>query len=207
MKKLCKHFFICTIICTIWAFPLNVYASNQVNEPSTVVEYDLSSKERADYTLKNKNGEIYYLSIEPLDTTLRINNGTHNITVTKPNYWKAGFIATISSNKFVSVSSPYASAEPLDTTLRINNGTHNITVTKPNYWKAGFIATISSNKFVSVSSPYASAIRGSSRGVTLKKISSTYSKLTFLYNYLQTSSTEGFHAKIVDGSLNCSLIN
>lgn len=160
MKKLCKQFFICTIICTIWAFPLNVYASNQDTEPSTVVEYDLSSNEKADYTLKNKNGEIYYLSIEPLDTTLRINNGTHNITVTKPNYWKAGFIATISSNKFVSVSSPYASA-----------------------------------------------IRGSSRGVTLKKISSTHSKLTFLYNYLQTSSTEGFYAKIVDGSLNCSLIN
>lgn len=50
MKKLCKQFFICTIICMIWAFPLNVYASNQDTAPSTVVEYDLSSNERADYT-------------------------------------------------------------------------------------------------------------------------------------------------------------
>lgn len=84
MKKLCRQFFICTIITfTILAFPQNVSASNQVDEPSSVIEYDLSSNERADYTLKNKKGEIYYLSIEPLDTTRRINNGTHQITVTK----------------------------------------------------------------------------------------------------------------------------
>lgn len=160
MKKLCKQFFICTIICTIWAFPLNVYASNQDTEPSTVVEYDLSSNEKADYTLKNKNGEIYYLSIAPLDTTQRINNGTHQITVTKKERWKAGFITNISSNKFISISSPYASA-----------------------------------------------IKGTTRNIKLQKITSTHSKLSFLYSYLNTSSTEGFNAKIVNGSINYSFIN
>lgn len=160
MKKLCKRIFICIITFTIFSFPQSVHASNQIYESSDVIEYDLSSNERADYTLRNKNGEIYYLSIEPLNTTQRINNGTHQITVTKPNYWKAGFIATISSNKFISISSPYAST-----------------------------------------------IRGSSKNVTLKKISSTHAKLTFLYTYLQTSSTEGFNARIVNGVINGSFIN
>lgn len=127
MKKLCKQIFICIITFTIFSFPQSAYASNQIYESSDVIEYDLSSNERADYALKNKNGEIYYLSIEPLDTTHRINNGTHNITVTKSNYWKAGFIATISSNKFISISSPYVSTirgSSKNVTLKKRSSTH-----------------------------------------------------------------------------------
>lgn len=160
MKKLCKQIFICIITFTLFAFPQNVHASNQIYKPSDVIEYDLSSNKRADYTLKNENGEIYYLSIKPLNPTQRINNGTHQITVTKKERWKAGFIANISSNKFISISSPYATA-----------------------------------------------IKGTTRNIKLQKITSAHSKLSFLYSYLNTSFTEGFHAKIVNGSINCSFIN
>lgn len=81
-------------------------ADSQKSHPNNTAEFDLSSKQTKTYKLQDSDGSFFYCTIEPLSSTMRINNGRYRISHTIPNRWKASFIITISSNKIISVSSP-----------------------------------------------------------------------------------------------------
>lgn len=97
----------------------------------------------------------------------------------------------------------YVNISPIQTNRRMSNGSYKVSLSYPNHWEASFIVQITANSISSVSTPYAKALTGSISNINLKRNSSSYATLTFLYNYLGTYKTTGIKAYINNNSLQC----
>lgn len=93
---------------TVNSFPSR--ARETLNIQHEVIKYDLSQADKQTFTIISDSGEISYVTIEPLDSKLRINDGTYKVTYTVPNSWVASFQVKISNNLISSVSNPAVSA-------------------------------------------------------------------------------------------------
>ena len=97
----------------------------------------------------------------------------------------------------------YVNISPIQTNRRMSNGSYKVSLSYPNHWEASFIVQITANSISSVSTPYAKALTGSISNINLKRNSSSYATLTFLYNYLGTYKTTSIKAYINNNSLQC----
>lgn len=104
MKKLC----LLCVVCLGFSGTLIVQAKQDLKNEEA--KYDLNEGRIQTYTLLDENNQEYYVTIEPVESNLRMTAGTYKITHEVPNAWKGSFYATVSANKFTSVYSPEASA-------------------------------------------------------------------------------------------------
>lgn len=83
----------------------NVYAAD-TNEIPFKGTYDLTCQKEQTFVLQDKNGEIVYITISPIDNYTRVANGSYRVKYQHANYWKGSFIVNINGNRITSVNSP-----------------------------------------------------------------------------------------------------
>lgn len=74
------------------------------------VKYDLSQNTKQTFTLISDSGEISYVTIEPIESSLRLKDATYKVTHEVPNSWIGSFHLKIVNNSIISVSNPAVSA-------------------------------------------------------------------------------------------------
>ncbi len=96
-----KKNIISTILITLFlsltfnSFPSSAQETSNIQHE--IIKYDLSQADKQTFTIISDSGEISYVTIEPLDSNLRINDGTYKVTYTVPNSWVASFHVKISN--------------------------------------------------------------------------------------------------------------
>lgn len=111
---------------TAFASGTNFQSQSETNTLSAVVEYDLTCSETQTFTVLDANGEVYYVTFEPLAPVSRIASGSYRITKTKPNAWTASMVITISNNAITKAGSPsvsYPGTKIISQTATRNSGT------------------------------------------------------------------------------------
>lgn len=96
-------FALMAFIFTASSFPATAADKSLASEAS----YGLCSDKEEQFILADSSGEAVYVTITPLKTNARVNNGSYRVQYTKPDSWKASFVVSISNNQFTGVSSPY----------------------------------------------------------------------------------------------------
>lgn len=110
MKSHFRNFVSITLFLLLLFSPISASATDTPNIYPTTAEYNLSSKEEQSFAITNSNNELLYITVTPLPTIAKTENGSYRITYTQPGYWSANFILSISNNKITDAHSPAATA-------------------------------------------------------------------------------------------------
>lgn len=108
MKKFFKTKLITlvTILCVFSSFSLTALAAEDTLSEenisfANIAEYDLSSGKTQTFTLLDPDKNEYFVTIEPLTATSRVDAGSYKVSYSVPNYWTASFVITVSNNKIM----------------------------------------------------------------------------------------------------------
>lgn len=82
-------------------------AAEETGELPMAAIYDLQKGGTQEFEIMNENGETMYVTVEELDNTNRISNGSYKVSFASPGAWTAGFYVKISDNKITSAYSPF----------------------------------------------------------------------------------------------------
>lgn len=91
--------------------PNTVHAhENEVSKFSEEAIYDLTIGGTQIFKIMDSTGNIAYITVSEEPSLSRIGNGTYKITYTEPQFWTAGFYATIKSDSIISAKDKFYSA-------------------------------------------------------------------------------------------------
>ena len=137
------------ILLIVLTLSLN-YMPVQANE-SVEVSYDLNEGGKKVFCIENSKGEVDKITIEQLNSNMKIANSNYRVTYEAVN-WTAGFYITVLNNEITNAYSPFysiARGEIRNSKLNINSNTkatfsfqHKVTIFTYN---TGVIANINNN--------------------------------------------------------------
>ena len=107
MKQFKKTLFSTALILTLL---LSSTLISNAAEMQPDISYDLTKGGTQVFYLEDSNGEEIIITVEEIEGTARIANGSYKVSYDYPNKWEAGFTVDISSNKITRAYSAFHTA-------------------------------------------------------------------------------------------------